>query len=227
LAGAIEVFDQRAASQYESWYETPQGLWAEAEEREALARLLECFTYPGSVLEVGCGTGHFTRWLSATGLAAVGLDLSAAMLAQARTLGDATLVHGDALRLPFSDDAFDLVAFVTTIEFLDEPREALKEALRVAQQGLILGVLNRWSTLGLRRRLAGLRRSTVYSSARFFGLGELERLLRSVSGEEACILWRTALLPRCWPRALAQVPWGGFIGMALIVDGTGRGTANG
>jgi ubiquinone/menaquinone biosynthesis C-methylase UbiE len=218
LASAVEIFDERAASHYESWYETLEGRRADAEEKDALASLLDCFPRAGSVLEVGCGTGHFTRWLSAQGLAAVGLDLSAAMLAQAQALDGVTLVHGDSLGLPFADGAFDLVAFITTLEFLERPRVALTEALRVTHHGLLLGVLNRWSPLGLWRRLVGLIRPTVYEAARFFGLAELKRLLWSVAGEEAGIAWRIGLFPRGWPGGLAQMPWGGFIGMALVVD---------
>ena len=185
MASAVEIFDERATSHYESWYETLEGRRADAPEKDALASLLDCFPRAGSVLEVGCGTGHSTRWLNGRGLVAVGLDLSTAMLAQAHGSGSLALVRGDACRLPFTDGAFDLVALITTIEFLETPRDALREALRVAHQGLLLGVLNRWSTLGLRRRLAGLWRPTVYNVARFFGLAELKRLLRSVAREEA------------------------------------------
>ncbi len=218
MASGPKLFGERVALQYESWYATAQGRRADAEEKDALGSLLECFPRARSVLEVGCGTGHFTRWLGHQGLGAVGLDISLAMLAQVQVLDGVPLVRSDALRLPFADGAFDLVAFITTLEFLERPRNALAEALRVARQGLLLGVLNRWSPLGLLRRIVGLQRSTVYDTARFFGSAELRRLLRSVAGEEARVVWRQALLPRGWPRALGQIPWGGFIGMALVVD---------
>ena len=212
------TFDEDVAAHYEAWYETPEGRRADEREKAVLGWLLQTFPRPGSVLEVGCGTAHFTRWLSEQGLAAVGLDLSAAMLAQARALDGASLARGDAYRLPFADGAFDLAALVTTLEFLERPREALAEALRVARFGVVLGALNRWSLLGLQRRLAGLFRPTVYDAARFYGVGELRRLLRSVAGETANIVWQTTLFPRCWPWPQARLPWGGFIGMALIVD---------
>src|SRR6185436_12610233 len=48
------------------------------------------------VVDLACGTGDLCRELEATGLAAVGVDLSFGMLAAART--DAPLVQGDALR---------------------------------------------------------------------------------------------------------------------------------
>ena len=211
------AFDERVAAHYEEWYATPEGRRADALEKASLRRLLAWFPHPRRVLEVGSGTGHFTRWLSGQGLAAAGVDRSPAMLARARSLGGFLLVRADALRLPFADGAFDLVAFITTLEFLEWPGEALAEALRVAQQGLLLGVLNRWSVLGLHRWLVGLFWPTVYDAARFYGVGDLRRLLRSVAGEKARIAWHTTLFPRWWPCPQASLPWGGFVGMALTV----------
>lgn len=212
------AFDERVAAHYEAWYETPEGRRADELEKAVLGWLLQGFPRPGSVLEIGCGTGHFGRWLGDQGLAAAGLDLSPAMLAEAQALGGVPLVQGDARRLPFADGAFDLTAFITTLEFLERPQEALAEALRVGRRGLILGVLNRWSVLGLQRRLEGFFRPTVYNSAHFYGVGELERLLWSVVGGKAHIVWRTTLFPHGWPWSQARLPWGGFIGMALVVS---------
>jgi ubiquinone/menaquinone biosynthesis C-methylase UbiE len=140
------------------------------------------------------------------------------MLAQAQALDGVHSVQGDAYRLPFADGAFDLVALVTTLEFLERPREALIEALRVARQGLLLGVLNRCSVLGVQRRLSGLRRPTVYDAARFYSVEELRRLLRSMAGEKATLAWHTTLFPRGWPDASCTLPYGAFIGMALHIS---------
>jgi len=211
------IFDERVAAHYEAWYETSKGHRADELEKVVLGWLLQGFSGSGSVLELGCGTGHFTRWLSDEGLAAVGLDLSAAMLAEAQALDGVPLVQSDARRLPFADGAFDLTAFITTLEFLGRPREALVEALRVARHGVLLGVLNRWSVLGLQRRLVGLFHQTVYDEAHFYGVGELKRLLRSVTGGKGHIAWRTTLFPRRCPWSQASLPWGGFIGMALVL----------
>jgi SAM-dependent methyltransferase len=218
MSADATAFDQRIAAHYEAWYEAPRGRRADALEKGSLWRLLESFVGVGSLLEVGSGTGHFARWLDEQGAAVVGLDLSAAMLAQACALDGVSLVRGDACRLPFADGTFDLVAFVTTLEFLECPRDALAEALRVTRQGLLLGVLNRRSLLGLRYRLAGLLRPTVYDAAHFYSVGELGRLLRSVAGQGTTVTWLTTLFPRGWPWPRAALPWGGFIGMAVHVS---------
>ena len=107
------LFDEQIAPHYEAWYETPEGRRADALEKALLRRLLESFPHAQNALEVGCGTGHFTRWLSEQGLRTIGLDLSVAMLVQAQALNGVLLVRGDASRLPFADGTFDLVAFIT------------------------------------------------------------------------------------------------------------------
>lgn len=213
-----DLFDESVAVHYEAWYETPEGRRADRLEKALLGWLLELFPGATGLLEVGCGTGHFSRWLEGRELRVIGLDRSAPMLAQARTLDHVPLVRGDAHHLPFADGAFDLTMMVTTLEFLDRPRQALREALRVARRGLILGVLNRWSLLGISRRLAGLRRPSVYDAAHFYSVGELKRLLRSIAGEGTSISWRTTLFPRGCPWSQAPLPWGGFIGMALVLE---------
>ncbi|MER7330255.1 MULTISPECIES: class I SAM-dependent methyltransferase [unclassified Micromonospora] len=55
----------------------------------------------GLVLDLGCGPGRDLAFLADLGLAGVGLDLSAGMLARARARVGVPLVQGDLLRLPF------------------------------------------------------------------------------------------------------------------------------
>jgi ubiquinone/menaquinone biosynthesis C-methylase UbiE len=201
---------------YEAWYETT-GRRADRLEKALLRRLVGSFPCAQTILEVGCGTGHFTRWLAthrrvASGrekrLHTVGLDLSQPMLAEAVSRGDPPCVQGDALALPFPARAFDLIALITTLEFLTDPRQALIEALRVARQGLILGVLNRQSRLG--RQLRG-KGGPVWEAARFFTPAELVQLVKdSAPRRPMRIRWRTTLSFWPWPW---QLPWGGFIGL--------------
>lgn len=201
--------DPALAHRYEAWYSTT-GLRADRLEKRLLQWLLARFPGARTLLEVGCGTGHFTRWFEARGLRATGVDISAAMIAEAVRLGTEVCVRGDALRLPFARGAFDLVALITSVEFLPDPVEALAEARRVARQGLILGVINRSSLVGRRyRRQGGL----LWESARFLTAREVATLVRRAVGSSAYISWKTTLWP-FWPGAL-PLPWGGFIGMGV------------
>ena len=92
-----------------------------------MAGCLEALPHAASVLEVGSGTGHFTRWLAKRGFRVVGLDLSPLMLAKAGKYNGLRYVPGDALALPFDDGFFDIVALITTLEFVADPRRALNE----------------------------------------------------------------------------------------------------
>jgi ubiquinone/menaquinone biosynthesis C-methylase UbiE len=194
---------------YEAWYETTDQQ-IDQREKTLLKWLLECFHRVKTILEVGCGTGHFTRWFSELGLQATGLDLSRPMLEEAKSLGDSVWLQGDALMLPFLSESIDLVALITTLEFLSDPGQALIEASRVARQGIVLGVLNAKSRLGREYRREG---GPIWRTARFFTPDDLKRIILEVIDRRISIVWRTTLWP-LWPDAL-PLPWGGFIGMAV------------
>jgi SAM-dependent methyltransferase len=198
------------ASSYEAWYET-SGRRADRLEKALLERLLARFPWARTLLEVGCGTGHFSRWFQEQGLQVIGLDLSQCMLAEAVCLGGPPCVCGNSLALPFPGDTFDLVAMITTLEFLADPVQALAEALRVSRQGLILGVLNRQSLLGRQLKKEG---GPIWDAARFFAPADLAWMARhAAAGRRAEVTWRTTLWP-VWPGAL-PLPWGGFTGLAV------------
>lgn len=154
------------ALRYDLWYETPLGRGALSREREELVRLLP--KYYNVVLEVGCGTGRFLQILGEGARAlCVGLDRSPSMLKVAswRVKG-CRLVAGDALRLPFGADSFDVVAMLFVLEFLTDPLRGMLEALRVAREVVVFGGINPRSLWGLRywlrRELA--RRGIIKSS---------------------------------------------------------------
>lgn len=226
MTGA-DAFDERVAAHYQSWYETPQGKRYDRLEKESLRELLSHFPDAYTVLEAGSGTGHFTRWMDRQGLCAVGIDLSRPMLSRARELNRVPLAQADAHQFPFADDAFDLVAFITTLEFLEAPAQALTEAVRVACRGVLVGVLNRWSAVALRRRLTSVFRPSIYDAPRFYTVGEVEALLRAAAGsardrsgrDRTQIVWHTTLFPSWAPWDRAGCPFGGFIGMALLLPG--------
>lgn len=105
--------------------DTREGMW---DDRSALAPLeLDSRT---RVLDVGCGTGELTRVLrEETDAEVVAVDADRALLtevdADARALGDAT-------RLPFADDAFDLVVCQALLINLPDPLAAVREFARVS-----------------------------------------------------------------------------------------------
>ena len=130
-----EYYDARAP-EYDDWY---LGLGKfSARERagwnEAIAELgIDIAALPpAKTLDVACGTAFLTRHLRGE---ITGLDQSTRMLELAHErLPAATLVQGDATRLPFPDRAFDRVFTAHFYGHLNGPdREAfLAEARRVA-----------------------------------------------------------------------------------------------
>ncbi|MFC4550578.1 MULTISPECIES: class I SAM-dependent methyltransferase [Halorussus] len=108
--------------------DTRRGMW---EDREALADL-----ELGSrerVLDVGCGTGELARVLAdETPGEVVGVDADLELLAVAREAAGVEAVAGDANRLPFPDDSFDLVVCQALLINLPDPARAVREFRRVS-----------------------------------------------------------------------------------------------
>ena len=109
---------------------------------------------PGErVLEVGCGSGVVLRDVArkvAPGGAAVGLDLSLALLEVARRLAEEEglgglieLREGDARSLPFGDGELDAALAVTTLVHVPEAERAIAELVRVVRPGGRVGVFDR------------------------------------------------------------------------------------
>jgi SAM-dependent methyltransferase len=91
-------------------------------------------------LDVGCGNGAFTEMLveRCAPVSVQGIDPSEGQLAFARTR-PATRVaefrQGDAMALPFPDDAFDVAVMPLVIFFVPDPARGVAEMARVVCRG--------------------------------------------------------------------------------------------
>lgn len=95
------------------------------------------------VLDIGCGTGAHLLLYQNLGCEVYGVDTSPAMLAIARNkLGSlAKLIQGDASKLPYQDNTFDLVMSTTVLhELTPQVRsDIIEESMRVVkEEGRIL-----------------------------------------------------------------------------------------
>ncbi len=219
MSGPAEVGQlfERDAAPYEAWYATPRGRRADLAERALLERLLAPFAAAQSALEVGCGTGHFTRWLAGRIPHVVGLDRASAMLVEAgRHQPRLPLVQGDAEHLPLRDRAVDVTVFVVTLEFVDDPATVLAEAVRVSRRGVLVVALNRWSLGGLSRRWGRDAREPLLGQARDFTIAALRGLASTAAPPRLRALrWASALFPDGLVGVCAGVPLGGVIGIAV------------
>lgn len=171
--------------QYDAWYETPRGRWIGDTEYRLLVELLGAHAGE-SLLDVGCGTGWFTRrFAREQGLRVTGLDPDAGSLAFARrhAQADETYVEARAEQLPFADGSFDHVTCITALCFVDDQEQALREMLRVARGRVVLGLLNRTSLLHRQVGRDGGRGG--YRGAHWHTAGEIRELLDGLSSGEA------------------------------------------
>lgn len=134
--------------QYDAWYDTPRGRWIGETEYRLIERQFDL--RPGAqILDVGCGTGWFTRRMSRRSDRYVtGLDINAEWLAYARSRDPSSrYVLGDALSLPFPDNSFDSVISIAALCFTADWRQAVGEIVRVCRGQFAIGMLNRQSLL--------------------------------------------------------------------------------
>jgi demethylmenaquinone methyltransferase/2-methoxy-6-polyprenyl-1,4-benzoquinol methylase len=95
------------------------------------------------VLDLCCGTGDVVRLFEREGGRVVGLDFSGPMLEQAQERQlSAAFLRGDALRLPFRDESFDIVTISYGLRNLADVEAGLREMRRVTRPGGRLLVLD-------------------------------------------------------------------------------------
>ncbi len=122
----------RAAASYDSVAELQRDVG-----RQLLGCLPQDFV-PQRWLDLGCGTGHFSRTLDEQfpGSHGVALDIAEGMLNHARPLGGAAhFVAGDAERLPLQDSTCDLVFSSLAVQWCADFDSVLSEAFRVLKPG--------------------------------------------------------------------------------------------
>ncbi|WP_323665910.1 malonyl-ACP O-methyltransferase BioC [Pectobacterium punjabense] len=91
------------------------------------------------VLDAGCGTGHFSRYWRQAGKNVTALDLSAAMLAQARERHSADRYQeGDIENLPLADRCVDISYSNLAVQWCNSLPRALAELYRVTRPGGII-----------------------------------------------------------------------------------------
>jgi ubiquinone/menaquinone biosynthesis C-methylase UbiE len=138
----VKAYYDRRAPEYDDWW-LGEGLYAGRDrpgwedELSALAGVIAGLP-PLRTLDIGCGTGFLTRHLEGD---VTGLDASGRMLEVAkRQAPKARFVQGDALDLPFEDNAFDRVFASYFYCHLEEAERVrfLAEARRVAPELVIV-----------------------------------------------------------------------------------------
>jgi len=181
------------------------------------AEVLPRLAPAGDWLDVGCGSGVFSRMLAEAGARVTGLDGSPAMIEAARAAGGGRYEVGrveDVGRLPQS---FDGALCLSVLEYLAEPQPVLAAISGRLKPGarLALSVPNARSTV--RRAQSWLkplaaaagRQAFAYlaSSRRLWTKAELLRMADAAGLEAEAILGFDPVAPRAlWP-ALSPSLW--------------------
>lgn len=188
------VFKLDDAERQEGWFQSRLGQAAFRLEKDVLQKVWKPVS-PQRVLEVGCGNGVFLDWFLAQGHMAAGIEPSSSSieLARRRLGGRVRLDQGFAENLPYEDNEFDTVALITALEYVDDPRLALKEACRVARRNVLLGVLNRYSAGRVQYLFEKLWKDVPYDRARYFSVFQLRRMAARIMSGSVPIEWRTCI----------------------------------
>ena len=173
---------------YDFWYMTHEGMAHDLSQKlDALhffhhiekGRRLLHIEKGKRLLDVGCGTGHWSRFFATLGFTVTGIDNCPEMIevAERRRFGTLQFQIGEGYALPFQEHTFDVVTAITVLEFLGAPAIALKEMVRCLKPRgrLFVGTLNRSAPLN-QQRLA--ERREPYISGHLYTPTEFHDLLR-------------------------------------------------
>jgi ubiquinone/menaquinone biosynthesis C-methylase UbiE len=202
------IFDREYSRRYESWYRSARGRAMDRFVEKAIYELLD--PRPKErLLDIGCGSGNHLLFFNKLGIDINGVDASPYMIDIARRrLGDrCTLRRGMAEDLPFDDNEFDLAVLINTLEFVDDPLKALKEAGRVAKRKVFICVMNSLSWRCIIDRLQGLISENLSRHIILYHIWELKSYVRKAYGP----------IPVAW-RSEGRGAFGTFLGLSATME---------
>jgi SAM-dependent methyltransferase len=176
------------ADRYDRWYETAEGAIYDRLEKRAFARYLSGKHEGRKLLEIGCGTGHWSRFFSECGFEVTGVDISERMIdiAKSKDISNASFQLADGHSLPYSDQTFDITAAVTTLEFARDAKLVVREMVRCTRKPgrVLFGVLNGLSKFNQQRANSP---EGPYAAARLFTPVELKGLIEPFGQVEIAV----------------------------------------
>ncbi len=170
----MNIFQKaRIAEEYDDYYLTDFGKQVDHIEKEMISTLLKDISR-GEMIDLGCGTGHWTEFFVDEGFKVKGVDTSEAMLNIARNKKiNADFQQADSQDLPFEDESQHFVASIAMLEFVENQQKAIDEIYRILKKGgrFILGALNASSVPGRNRE-----NDKVFKHAKFWEKHEIDSM---------------------------------------------------
>lgn len=157
---------------------------------EEIDNILSHLPKGARVLDLGCGTGHFSTYIKTLGYDVAGLDPSAKMLEYARqNFPEISFVEGYSNALPFEDNTFDLIISIEVLRYLDRKIviESYEEIYRTLKPGgkTFITHVNTFATEGYyvfyhAKKLLHKIKGTEYHNAYFTSADKEQRLLKRI-----------------------------------------------
>lgn len=161
-----KIFDT-IATDYDNWFERNDNIF------RAEIRALKITISPHkNGVEIGTGTGRFAKALKIP----IGVEPSENMAKIAQSRG-IIVVKAYAENLPFHNNIYDFVLFVTTVCFLNNIEKSFSEARRILKPNgaIVIGFIDRNSPLCKEYQKSN---SQIYANAKFYTVEELTEVLR-------------------------------------------------
>jgi ubiquinone/menaquinone biosynthesis C-methylase UbiE len=173
----IEPFE-KYSKEYDEWFIKNQDIYS-----AELNAIKSMIPFNKSGVEIGVGTGRFALPLRIK----VGVEPSKKMAEISKKKG-ITVYEGVAEQLPFNNETFDFVLFVTTICFVDDLVKSFREAYRVLKTDgfIIICFIDKESELGKRYQLK--KKSKFYKDATFYSAENVIDFLRKTNFENFVIM---------------------------------------
>jgi SAM-dependent methyltransferase len=144
--------DHELAALYPSDYYAYQNRFALNRGKELLKKLLgfnistkdPTFISPGTILDVGCGSGWFLDSMRSRGWVTYGVEISEAAARLGRESKDLQIYCGTLHDAKFPSESFDYVRSNHSFEHMSQPNEVLDEMYRILKPNgrLFIGVPN-------------------------------------------------------------------------------------
>lgn len=167
---------QEVATKYDDYYQTEFGNKVDCIEKEIITELLSKIHSDNRLLDIGCGTGHWTDFFINKGYRVTGVDSSEEMLKMARRKNlDAEFILGNSGDLQIADESYSLITTITMLEFVENQEVSIQEMYRVLKKGgwLIVGGLYADSILGLNKE-----NDEVFKNANLYNKDDLKSTFR-------------------------------------------------
>jgi len=162
------------ANNYDDYYQSDFGKKVDKIEQNIISSLIKEIP-KNEMLELGCGTGHWSEYFSKKGFKLTGIDISDAMLNIAKRKNiNAKFKIANSQNLPFNDESFQIISSITMLGFVNNQDDVIKEIYRVLKKGgwLILGCLNEKSIIGKNKGS-----SETFKKANFLTINDIQSKL--------------------------------------------------